>query len=150
MCIRDRYKTWSFCSKRGMEDTKILLSFPAPTGCRNAVCYTTHSAYASGIQRWICSTTSLALVARRTSSVSFWQESIRHREISLRVRRSALGLTLKCRSPRPVSYTHLKKESIQKALHRLGLLHYFSFIMDADEAGAAKTNQMCIRDRYPD
>ena len=42
--------------------------------------------------------------------------------------------------------TASKKESIQKALHRLGLLHYFSFIMDADEAGAAKTNPAIFLD----
>lgn len=34
--------------------------------------------------------------------------------------------------------TASKKAQIQKALHRLGLLHYFQFVMDADEAGAAK------------
>ena len=33
-----------------------------------------------------------------------------------------------------------EKAQIQKALHRLGLLHYFQFVMDADEAGAAKTD----------
>ena len=36
--------------------------------------------------------------------------------------------------------TASKKAQIQKALHRLGLLHYFQFVMDADEAGAAKTD----------
>lgn len=36
--------------------------------------------------------------------------------------------------------TASQKGQIEKALGRLGLLSYFSFIMDADEAGASKTD----------
>ncbi|MCI5809732.1 MAG: HAD family phosphatase [Oscillospiraceae bacterium] len=36
--------------------------------------------------------------------------------------------------------TASQKEQISRALSRLGLLDYFSFVMDADEAGAAKTD----------